>query len=62
MKRTMLLTNSRSLGCLKGKGSAKRKGAKALCRKYLDSKGRPAFAGTKALKKSQMLILCFSMF
>ena len=53
-KRTMLLTNARSvhrLSKVKGKGKAKL--GETLCHKYLDKKGQRAFQGTPALKKSQ---------
>lgn len=58
LKPTMLLSNSRALLCLsKASGTkSKRRSGKAqqsLCRKYLDSKGRPRFHGTRALKRSQ---------
>lgn len=64
LKPTMLLTRSPflSLGSVgrrkvKKVKKVKRGNApkKTLCRKYFDSKGRPAFAGTKALKESQLL-------
>lgn len=56
MKRTMFITNCRSLGHLGSAKARRKRGTKRLCRKYLDSKGRPAFAGTKALKLSQTLV------
>ena len=64
----MLLTNARALGRLvrsvnklQESTDKLRKGrrtstGKALCRKYINSKGKKAFAGTKALKLSQTLV------
>ena len=56
----MLLTSSRSFRKIHGKKVKRSKETKPskgpLCRKYFDSKGRPRFAGTKALKESQFLI------
>ncbi len=59
LKPTMLLTNNRALCSLtraqKAKRSKRNKSSshKSLCRKYIDSKGRPRFQGTPALKRSQ---------
>ena len=59
LKPTMLLSNSRALRRLsKASGTTKSKKSSgepkpSLCRKYVDSKGRPRFHGTKALKRSQ---------
>ncbi|CAK9055907.1 unnamed protein product [Durusdinium trenchii] len=59
-KKTMLLTSSRCFRQFHGK-KAKRSGTKkGLCRKYIDSKGRTAYAGTKALKLSQVYPVMFA--
>ena len=59
----MLLTNATALAKLNGRRVKRTKrGAKGkkgkhqpLCRRYKDSHGRPAYCGTKWLKKSQKL-------
>lgn len=55
MKRTMLLTNAKAMCRLGGRMRIGLQGSKRLCRKYVDSRGRPRFAGTRALKRSQKL-------
>lgn len=58
-KPTMLLTNAMELHKLHGrkvKRSKKaKKPARPLCRKYRNAQGKPAYCGTKWLKKSQYL-------
>ena len=59
LKPTMHLSNSKALARLNSKrkrGQVKRATGKRLCRKYLNKKGKRAFAGTRALKLSQNLI------
>lgn len=55
----MLLTNAMELHKLHGrkvKRSKKaKKPARPLCRKYRNAQGKPAYCGTKWLKKSQYL-------
>ena len=59
-KPTLLLTNATAYGKLHGRRvkrakKGKTSNPKPLCRRYKDAHGRPAYCGTKWLKKSQKL-------
>ena len=53
LKPTMVITNSQVYARLRGRRL--KRGKKSLCRRHKNSQGKPAFSGTKHLKKSQNL-------
>lgn len=57
MKPTMVLTNSHIFAALNlgSVSKQKRRGAKQTTRRYIDSKGRKRYCGTRSLKASQSL-------